>query len=195
MLDSSKNQLLTQVGPGTPMGDLLRRYWMPIAAVSRVRRQDHQAGPPAGRGSDSLQGSERHVWAGRPPVPASPRRHILRLRGTVRAALQLPWLAVRPGRPVHRATLRGRCRARGSLQGQGPDQGLSGRDQGRPDLGLPGPRAGSAGPQLGALHVEERLRADRLRGRPLQLASMPGEFDRSAALRVDAHELERPVGR
>ena len=34
MLDSSKNQLLTQVGPGTPMGELLRRYWMPIAAVS-----------------------------------------------------------------------------------------------------------------------------------------------------------------
>jgi hypothetical protein len=34
MLDSSKNQLLTQVGPSTPMGELLRRYWMPIAAVS-----------------------------------------------------------------------------------------------------------------------------------------------------------------
>src|SRR5207248_8204108 len=34
MLDDAKNQLLTQVGPGTPMGELLRRYWMPIAAVS-----------------------------------------------------------------------------------------------------------------------------------------------------------------
>ncbi len=34
MLDSSKNKLLTEVGPGTPMGDLLRRYWMPVAAVS-----------------------------------------------------------------------------------------------------------------------------------------------------------------
>ena len=34
MLDSAKNQLLTQVGPGTPMGELMRRYWMPIAAVS-----------------------------------------------------------------------------------------------------------------------------------------------------------------
>ena len=34
MLDKSKNQLLTEVGPGTPMGELLRRYWMPIAAVS-----------------------------------------------------------------------------------------------------------------------------------------------------------------
>jgi 5,5'-dehydrodivanillate O-demethylase oxygenase subunit len=34
MLDDAKNQLLTQVGPGTPMGGLLRRYWMPIAAIS-----------------------------------------------------------------------------------------------------------------------------------------------------------------
>src|SRR6202043_920718 len=33
MLEESKNRLLTQVGPGTPMGNLLRRYWMPIAAV------------------------------------------------------------------------------------------------------------------------------------------------------------------
>ena len=34
MLDESKNRLLTQVGPGTPMGNLMRRYWMPIAAVT-----------------------------------------------------------------------------------------------------------------------------------------------------------------
>ena len=34
MLDQAKNQLLTEVGPGTPMGGLLRRYWMPIAAVT-----------------------------------------------------------------------------------------------------------------------------------------------------------------
>jgi 5,5'-dehydrodivanillate O-demethylase oxygenase subunit len=34
MLDHAKNQLLTQVSRGTPMGELLRRYWMPIAATS-----------------------------------------------------------------------------------------------------------------------------------------------------------------
>nr|WP_145552740.1 aromatic ring-hydroxylating dioxygenase subunit alpha [Variovorax boronicumulans] len=34
MLSEEKNRLLTQVGPGTPMGALLRRYWMPIAGVS-----------------------------------------------------------------------------------------------------------------------------------------------------------------
>ena len=34
MLDEAKNRLLTEVGAGTPMGGLLRRYWMPIAAIS-----------------------------------------------------------------------------------------------------------------------------------------------------------------
>jgi 5,5'-dehydrodivanillate O-demethylase len=34
MLTEAQNQLLTRVGPGTPMGSLLRRYWMPIAGVS-----------------------------------------------------------------------------------------------------------------------------------------------------------------
>ncbi len=39
MLDQAKNQLLTEVGRGTPMGELLRRYWMPIAAVSEFERE------------------------------------------------------------------------------------------------------------------------------------------------------------
>jgi 5,5'-dehydrodivanillate O-demethylase oxygenase subunit len=32
MLSEEENQQLTRVGPGTPMGDLLRRYWHPVAA-------------------------------------------------------------------------------------------------------------------------------------------------------------------
>ena len=36
MLSEAENQLLTQVGPGTPMGELLRRYWMPVAAVAEL---------------------------------------------------------------------------------------------------------------------------------------------------------------
>ena len=33
MLTPAQNDSLVRVGPGTPMGDLLRRYWMPIAGV------------------------------------------------------------------------------------------------------------------------------------------------------------------
>jgi 5,5'-dehydrodivanillate O-demethylase len=36
MLSEANNRLLTQTGAGTPMGDLLRRYWYPIGAVSEL---------------------------------------------------------------------------------------------------------------------------------------------------------------
>ncbi len=36
MLTAEENDLLCRVGPGTPMGDLMRRYWQPIAAVSEL---------------------------------------------------------------------------------------------------------------------------------------------------------------
>src|ERR1700716_3580145 len=36
MLTAAKNELLTRVGPGTPMGDLLRRYWMPIGGAAEL---------------------------------------------------------------------------------------------------------------------------------------------------------------
>ncbi|MCY4583649.1 MAG: Rieske 2Fe-2S domain-containing protein [Chloroflexi bacterium] len=36
MLTAQDNELLTRVGPGTPGGDLLRRYWHPIAAVQQL---------------------------------------------------------------------------------------------------------------------------------------------------------------
>ncbi|PYS40813.1 MAG: hypothetical protein DMG14_09370 [Acidobacteria bacterium] len=34
MLSQEDNERLTHVGPGTPMGQLLRRYWVPIAALT-----------------------------------------------------------------------------------------------------------------------------------------------------------------
>jgi 5,5'-dehydrodivanillate O-demethylase len=43
MLSEEKNKLLTQVGPGTPMGNLMRRYWMPIAATSDLERNPIKA--------------------------------------------------------------------------------------------------------------------------------------------------------
>ncbi|HXU89153.1 MAG TPA: Rieske 2Fe-2S domain-containing protein [Methylomirabilota bacterium] len=36
MLSARDNDLLTLTGPGTPMGDLLRRYWMPVVLSSEV---------------------------------------------------------------------------------------------------------------------------------------------------------------
>ena len=36
MLTAEENELFTQVGPGTPMGKLMRWYWHPIAATAQL---------------------------------------------------------------------------------------------------------------------------------------------------------------
>ncbi|GAA3078415.1 Rieske 2Fe-2S domain-containing protein [Pseudonocardia yunnanensis] len=40
MLSAQDNELLTRVGPGTPMGELLRRYWTPALLISEVPTPD-----------------------------------------------------------------------------------------------------------------------------------------------------------
>ncbi|MBI2538744.1 MAG: Rieske 2Fe-2S domain-containing protein [Deltaproteobacteria bacterium] len=39
MLTQEENELLTQVGPGTPAGELLRRYWHPIAVAEELTEE------------------------------------------------------------------------------------------------------------------------------------------------------------
>src|SRR5687767_6477578 len=36
VLSAERNRILTQVGPGTPMGDYLRRYWQPIGGAGEL---------------------------------------------------------------------------------------------------------------------------------------------------------------
>jgi 5,5'-dehydrodivanillate O-demethylase len=36
LLTAARNEMLTQVGPGTPMGELLRRYWQPVGGASEL---------------------------------------------------------------------------------------------------------------------------------------------------------------
>ncbi len=43
MLSREENELLTQVGPGTPMGQTMRRYWMPALMTRELSEPD---GPP-----------------------------------------------------------------------------------------------------------------------------------------------------
>ena len=43
MLPQHENELLTRVGPGTAMGALMRRYWIPAAFTAQIAKPD---GPP-----------------------------------------------------------------------------------------------------------------------------------------------------
>ena len=40
MLSKEENELITRTGPGTPMGNVLRRYWMPILLEREVAEPD-----------------------------------------------------------------------------------------------------------------------------------------------------------
>jgi phenylpropionate dioxygenase-like ring-hydroxylating dioxygenase large terminal subunit len=44
VLSAEDNEILTRVGPGTPMGNLLRRYWIPACLSAEIAEPD---GPPA----------------------------------------------------------------------------------------------------------------------------------------------------
>jgi 5,5'-dehydrodivanillate O-demethylase len=39
MLSKDANDRLTRVGPGTPMGNLLRRYWHPVATTAQLAKE------------------------------------------------------------------------------------------------------------------------------------------------------------
>ena len=43
MLTKEQNKRFTEVGPGTPMGELLRRYWMPFATVKQLEEHPTRA--------------------------------------------------------------------------------------------------------------------------------------------------------
>ena len=51
MLTKEDNEILTRVGPGTPMGDVMRRYWVPVVLSAELEAGGaRQAGAHPGRG-------------------------------------------------------------------------------------------------------------------------------------------------
>ena len=40
MLSKEDNERLTRVGPGTPMGNVFRRYWLPAILSSELPKRD-----------------------------------------------------------------------------------------------------------------------------------------------------------
>ena len=53
MLTQQENERLTQVGAGTPMGELMRRYWHPVAAAAELDERPTKGGPAARRWGES----------------------------------------------------------------------------------------------------------------------------------------------
>ena len=121
MLTAEENGRLTRIGPGTPAGELFRRYWHPVAASAQLDENPVRAVRLLGedltlykdkRGRLSLiadRCAHRHVKL----VYGIPEEDGLRLL--------LSWLALRPDRAMYRAA--GRAR-RQQVQGQDSYQGV-----------------------------------------------------------------------
>ena len=75
MLSTEDNELLCRVGPGTPMGALMRQYWIPGALSSELPGAGWRphAAATAGRGPDRVS---RQLWPDRrdPEQLPAPRR-------------------------------------------------------------------------------------------------------------------------
>ncbi len=104
MLSKADNEFLTRAGKGTPMGEMLRRFWMPALLSEELPERD---GPPKKirlLGEDLLafrqtDGTGRHRRAA---LPASRRQPLLRPQRELRPALLLPRLEVRRRRQLRR---------------------------------------------------------------------------------------------
>ncbi len=56
ILTQEDNELMTRVGPGPPAGELLRRYWHPVAVAQELTDENPTRFVPARRGSGLVPG-------------------------------------------------------------------------------------------------------------------------------------------
>ena len=183
MLSEETNQLLTRVGPGTPMGDLLRRYWMPIAGVTEF---DHQNTQRAIRllGEDLVLYRDKSGTFGLVDRHCPHRRADLAYGFVEKCGLRCHyhgWLFNEQGKCLEQpyeemAAPTGRFKDKVSLKSY-PVAAHAGIL-----WAYLGPATCSSNTQLGAVYLEEWLRSNRHRRGSVQLAAMPGKLHRPRSL-------------
>ena len=97
MLSQEQNQALTAIGPGTPMGEVFRRYWLPVALT------EESPSPTARRFGCACSARISSLFATptgnvglvERVLPAPARADVLRPQRRVRVALRLPRLEIR----------------------------------------------------------------------------------------------------
>ena len=145
MLSLQDNTILGQVGPGTMMGDLLRRFWVPFIEASWV---EPVAGDPVEvelLGEKLIvftDGEGRYVHV-RELLPSPRHPALLREERRRRPPLHLPRLEVRQHRRVYGDAVRTRPL---QLQEQDIGEVLPRPRDGWDPLGLHGPAGDHAGP-------------------------------------------------
>ena len=135
MLSAEDNEILTRVGPGTPMGNLLRRYWIPACLSSEIGQPD---GPPArvrllGEDLVAFRDTGGAVGLIEERCPHRGASLFYGRNEECGAALHLPRLEVRRQRAVHRPAVRDPV-----VRAPDQDDVLPGPRVGRDRLGVPG---------------------------------------------------------
>ena len=149
MLSQEDNELLCRVGPGTPMGNLMREYWIPAVRSDELPAPDCAPMRVRLLGEDLIAFRTTSGEAGDHPerLPAPWRLAVLRAQRRRRPALRVPRLEVRRYRRLRRYAFRA-CREQ--LQGQGAREGVPRARAGRHHLGVHGRPYGAtaaAGPR------------------------------------------------
>ena len=191
MLSAEKNRILTQVGPGTPMGDSCGATGSRSAA--RASSTANPIKPIRLLGEDLVLYKDLGGRFGLLDRHCPHRRADLSygLVEETRHPLQLSRLADGRDRRLHRAALRGHRQSALARQGALRIKAYPVQECAGLLWAYHGPAAGARAAGLGAVHLGERLPRDRARRRALQLVPVPGELHRPGALRMDARELER----
>ena len=97
MLTREENELLTRTGPGTPMGDLARRYWIPALLSWEIPEPDC---PPVrvrllGEELIAFRDTEGRIGLLEEHCPHRQDIPLVRAQRGVGAALRVPRLEVR----------------------------------------------------------------------------------------------------
>ena len=175
MLSAEQTEMLTRVGKGTPMGEVLRRYWTPILLSEELPEPDC---PPVrvlifGEELVAFRDNARPRGPARRVLRASPDQPLLRTKRGERVAVHLPRLEVRCHRRLRRHAHRD---GRQQFQKQGAADGLPGGGQGRPDMGLPWPK-GRAGPRTAPLRFMDVPKENRLHTKYLRECNFAQAID------------------
>src|SRR5438093_8339231 len=141
MLSPEENELVTRTGAGTPMGEVMRRYWMPVALAWELPEPDCAPIRVKLLGEKLVAFRDTQGRVGLIDEFCAHRRASLFLpqrRGWT--PLCLSWMEVR-----HERHLSGYAErtAGNEFQARGSAEGISNRGDGGTDLGLHG-RSGKA---------------------------------------------------
>ena len=137
MLSPEDNKALTEVGADTAMGQLLRRYWHPIAGIVELEKEPTKEVRLLGE--DLVLYRDRSGGLGLlgPGVSSPPHQLALRDPGGARSALRVPRVALGRGGTLPRSA---RGADRQHVHGARAQHGVPRAGSGRAHLRLPRPR-------------------------------------------------------